>query len=140
MTKRLIVTVGLPHSGKSTWARQQGFPIVNPDSIRLAMHGQVFAEKAEPWVWAFAYAMAEALFLSGHDTVIVDATNTTDKRRKPWLERFQKPDKGFEVEFKIFETPPDECKRRAWTDKRNDLIPVIDRMLAQWDLPKPEGW
>src|SRR5690554_6874569 len=31
----LICTVGLPRSGKTTWARKQSYPIVNPDSIRL---------------------------------------------------------------------------------------------------------
>ncbi len=31
---RLILTVGLPRSGKTTWALEQGWPIVNPDSIR----------------------------------------------------------------------------------------------------------
>jgi len=37
--KILILTVGLPRSGKSTWAAKKGFPIVSPDAIRLAMHG-----------------------------------------------------------------------------------------------------
>ena len=39
LTEDLIVMVGLPRSGKTTWARKQGYPIVNPDSIRLAFHG-----------------------------------------------------------------------------------------------------
>ena len=40
--KEIIVTVGLPRSGKTTWAREQGYPIVNPDSIRLSLHGKRF--------------------------------------------------------------------------------------------------
>jgi predicted kinase len=50
--KILILTVGLPRSGKSSWSRQQTFPVVNPDSIRLALHGLRFAPEAEPFVWA----------------------------------------------------------------------------------------
>ncbi|KKK82651.1 hypothetical protein LCGC14_2801230, partial [marine sediment metagenome] len=48
--KKLILTVGLPRSGKSTWARKQGHPIVNPDSIRLALYGEPFIEEAEPMI------------------------------------------------------------------------------------------
>ena len=39
-------------SGKTTWARQQGVPIVNRDAIRLALHGQRFEPRAESVVWA----------------------------------------------------------------------------------------
>ena len=39
-------------SGKTTWARQQGVPIVNPDAIRPALHGQRFEPRAESVVWA----------------------------------------------------------------------------------------
>ena len=77
----LTLTVGLPQSGKSTWAMQQGVPVVNPDSIRLAIHGQPFIGDAEPFVWATARTMVNAMFIAGHQHVILDATNTTRKRR-----------------------------------------------------------
>lgn len=44
--KKLILTIGLPRSGKSTWAKQQGCPVVNPDSIRLALHGKAYIQEA----------------------------------------------------------------------------------------------
>lgn len=129
---RLILTVGLPRSGKSTWAREQHYPIVNPDSIRLAMHGQRFLGKAEPFVWAFTYMMAEALFNAGHETVIVDATNTNEARRKPWYDRFPK----HVIELKLFHTPKDECIRRAVATGQEDLIPVIEKMAKDFDWPE----
>ena len=82
--KTLILTVGLPRSGKSSWARCQGYPVVNPDSIRLRLHGQVFAPQAEPFVWAVAHLMVESLFEAGHSTVILDATNISRRRRRGW--------------------------------------------------------
>ena len=42
--KQLILTVGLPRSGKTTWALAQGYPIVAPDAIRLAVTGQRYVE------------------------------------------------------------------------------------------------
>ena len=82
--KTLIAMVGLPRSGKSTWAKKAGHPIVSPDAIRLALHGQRFISEAEPFVWAIAKAMVRALFLAGHSAVILDATNNTRKRRDEW--------------------------------------------------------
>lgn len=126
---KLIVLVGLPRSGKSTWAKASGFPMVNPDSIRLAMHGQAFYPPAEPLVWGIAHMMVDSLFMAGHETVVIDATNTTKKRRDEWVLP------GVATELKIFETTPKVCIERARAGNRLDLIPVIERMAKQWDMP-----
>ena len=131
---KLILTVGLPRSGKSTWAQSTGFPVVNTDSIRLAMHGQAFYAPAEPMVWAFAHMMVDALARAGHATVVLDATNITIKRRAEWTDRW--PDSTFQV----FDTPPAICMARANEIGRADLIPVIERMARNWDLPKSDAW
>ena len=120
----LILTVGLPHSGKSTWSRKQGFPIVNPDSIRLALHGKAFIPEAEDFVWTIAYTMAKALFLAGHDKVIIDATNITEKRRQAWVKRFPRK----KVKYKLFPTLWDVCFERAMSNGRPDLANVIKFM------------
>lgn len=135
--KKLWITVGLPRSGKTTWARSKGWPIVNPDSIRLSLHGQRFVTKCEPWVWLIVYAMVEALFLAGHDNVIVDSTNVTKRRRDEWTSR----DFGAgETEFVMIETSPDTCKERARMEGDKEIIPIIERMAVEWDLPMPESW
>lgn len=129
---RLILAAGLPRSGKTTWARAQAFPIVNPDSIRLALHGQRFVALAEPFVWATAKVMVRALFLAGHETVILDATNTTEKRRAEW----NSPE--WQTELHVVDTPADECIRRATAEGDLEIIPIIKRMAETCDLwPTP---
>ncbi len=128
----LVCTVGLPRSGKSTWAREQGVPVVNPDAIRLAIHGQPFVASAEPYVWAVAKTMVKALFLAGHTRVILDATNVTRKRRAEW----DSPD--WNTCFKVFDTPEHECVRRAIEGNHNALVPVVHRMAAQWETLQPD--
>ena len=63
MSKLLILTVGLPQSGKSTWSRQyakeKGIPHVNPDSIRMSFYGHPFIRKAEAWIWPFVRVMVD---------------------------------------------------------------------------------
>lgn len=131
--KTLILTCGLPRSGKTTWARKQGVPIVSPDSIRLALHGQRFLKEAEPMVWTMAAYMAKALFLAGHEKVIVDATNVTAKRREFWLEKFPSTE-GYKVDLLIESTAPEVCIERARAEGDETIIPVIERMAAEWDL------
>lgn len=128
------MTVGLPRSGKTTWAREQGLPIVNPDSIRLAIHGQPFIAQAEPFVWATAKAMVRALFLAGHDAVILDATNTTAKRRDDWISR------SWRREFVIFGQPEEvreicrtRCQAIEDAQRREGLLGAIERMAEQWE-------
>jgi predicted kinase len=132
--KTLLCTVGLPRSGKTTWARafsqQHACPIVNPDSIRLAMHGQRFAPQAERFVWATAHAMVGALFLAGHDHVIVDATNTTRKRRDEWMS------KEWRTAFVVIAADEATCIERAAGDE--EIIPVIRRMASQWEPLGPD--
>jgi predicted kinase len=121
----LILTVGLPRSGKSTWAKSTGLPIVNPDAIRLALHGHNYITDAEPMVWVIAKYMVRALFLSGHNEVILDATNLTKKRRDEWIGPWN-------IEYKLFtHVSKEECIKRAINSNREDLIPVIERMIYE---------
>jgi predicted kinase len=132
--KTLILCCGLPQSGKSTWARQQGCPVVNPDSIRLALHGKPFVALAEPFVWAIAKVMVRALFLAGHDTVILDATNTTRSRRDEWKS------KDWCRHFQVFGGPEmrDVCIERAKhtavdAEHEAGLVGAINRMADAFE-------
>lgn len=131
---RLILTVGLPRSGKSTWSMGQCCPVVNPDSIRLALHGQAFYAEAESMVWAIAKLMVRSLFNAGHRCVILDATNLTEGRRAEWKS------KAWELEFVGFSTPAAKCVERAYASNRPDLVPVIDRMAASLEWPSNIRW
>ena len=120
--KTLVLTVGLPRSGKSTWSRKQNCPIVNPDSIRLALYGGTFKEEAEPMVWSMALYMVRALFYAGHSKIILDATNITKERRVFWENEF------WDVEYHYLNTPKDICIERARREGNETLVPIIEKM------------
>jgi len=126
--KTLILCVGLPRSGKSTWAKTKGYPIVNPDAVRLVLHGKAFIPEAEQMVWTICHYMVRALFLAGHDFVIVVATNTTRKRRDEWISPSLMSNVTWKRGFRVFSTDKDTCIERAIGDGRGDLVDVIDRM------------
>jgi len=123
----LIVTVGLPRSGKSTWARVQNHPIVCLGSIRYALHGERFIAISEPYVWAIAGTMVDALFLAGHQYVILDETNTTKKCRDYWVNN------RYKTLFKVFSTTKDECIARAVALNDESIIPIIESMADNYE-------
>lgn len=120
--KTLHMTVGLPRSGKSTWATKQGYPIVDTDSIRLAMHGTAWNVHTEKMVWTMAHYMVRALFHAGHTDVILDSTNLTREHREEWI------CDEWETHPVEFMTSKEECIRRAKATNQEYLIPIIEDM------------
>lgn len=130
--KQLFMMVGLPYSGKSTEAallsKVHHAPIVNPDSVRVALHGHKFIPEAEPYVWAICKTMVRSLFTAGHDYVILDATNLTPARRNEWTRD------GWTTVACIVDTSLEVCLKRA--EEAGDLVmlPIIEKMHEQMDL------
>jgi len=122
--KILICTVGLPRSGKSTWAKSQGWPMVSPDSIRLALHGKQFYAEAEQHVWAIAHTMVRSLFNSGHKVVIQDSCAVTRERRQAWISS------RWSTFFCPIDANVDSCLSRA--EGNPGLISAIRRMSQSY--------
>lgn len=120
--KVLRMLVGLPRSGKSTIAKYMGKPIVNPDAIRLALHGQAFVPDAEAMVWTMTEYMIRSLFLAGHNTVILDATNITRERRDKF-----KSKKWIRWMYEL-STDNETCCQRAIMNGKDFLLPIINDM------------
>lgn len=124
---KLTLTVGLPRSGKSTWSRDQGVPVVNADSIRLALYEHAFIKSAEGMVWAIAEIMVKALFISGHSHVILDTTNCTKYRREKWKSSL------WTRHYQVFSTPKEVCLQRAKAQGQDYLEAVIEDMTSKWE-------
>lgn len=129
MKPQLIILVGLPRSGKSTWAARQSFPIVCPDTARLAIHGQRYLQEREDEVSVFTDHMVEYFLRQEHAAIVIDATHTTKKRRDHWL-RYEDRAK---LQYVYFATSEIECLQRA-----DDVLkPVIRRMAEQFEPLTP---
>src|ERR1700759_2139802 len=110
---RLLITRGLPASGKTTFARklQPGVVRVNRDDLRRMLHGQrLFTQWAEGQVTAAQRAAGEAL-LRVHADVIVDDTNLRAKAVREWAELAARFGASFEV-HDLTDVPLEECIRR----------------------------
>jgi predicted kinase len=135
MSKELILMVGLPRSGKTTWARSQGYPIVNRDSIRLALHGERYLAAAEKLVTVIEECMVKALLLAGHDKIIIDACHHCKRRRHRWVVFSLDNDVDVTlINMQVIPTPKEECIHRAALEGDSEIIPVIEEMAREADF------
>jgi predicted kinase len=83
----LIVLVGPPGSGKTTWARRNGRGMVHvsQDGLIDAITPDGFNHVYRPVYREAEDAVARAALQAGH-TVIVDRTNRTRAHRERWLQ------------------------------------------------------
>ncbi|MEV4760591.1 AAA family ATPase [Micromonospora sp. NPDC049559] len=141
---RLIVTRGLPASGKTTFARklQPGVVRVNRDDLRRMLHGErLFTQWAEGQVTTAQRAQVEALLRARVD-VCVDDTNLRAKTVREWAELAARFGASFEV-HDFTDVPVDECVRRDADRPEEDRVGeaairrMHERYLAGRSLPLP---
>ena len=119
---KLIITRGLPASGKSTWAKQwvledpEHRVRINQDDIRL-MLGKYWVPSREKLVQEIQFdAIIEAL--NREFDVVIDNTNL-NKKVLDQFNRLIKTFEDYEIEYKdFFDTPLSVCIER---DKNRDL-------------------
>jgi predicted kinase len=136
---RVVLLIGLPGSGKSTWARRQPGGVLSTDDIRTllsddatnqSIHGMVFA--------TLRYLLRRRLELRVPVTY-VDATNSTPHERRAYIKLSQWYDAQVEAVF--FDTPVEVCKAR--NRLRDRVVPewAIDMMAARLRAPsRDEGF
>jgi predicted kinase len=110
---RLIITRGLPASGKTTFARklQPAVVRVNRDDLRRMLHGdRLYTQRAEAQVTHAQRAQVEALLRSGAD-VCVDDTNLRSGTVRYWARLAERLGAQFEV-HDFTDVPVEECIRR----------------------------
>ena len=141
---RLLITRGLPASGKTTFARklQPQVVRVNRDDLRLMLHGQrLFTQWAEAQVTHAQRAAVEAL-LRAHGDVIVDDTNLRSKTVREWAKLAARFHASFEV-HDFTDVPVEECLRRdagrADGERVGEegILRMHKRYLAGHNLPLP---
>lgn len=132
----LIMTKGLPASGKTTWAKQQTAKRVNKDDLRAMIDNGKWSKENEKLI-ILARDRLIALFVeSGYD-VIVDDTNLHPKHEQNL--RLLADREGAEFDIKDFtDVPLETCLERD--RKRPNYVgeKVIKDMYNQFLKPKQD--
>ena len=123
----LIVMIGLPRAGKSTYVDHlNNYDIICADDIRLAF-GVQFDPKIEPFVWAIHDTILRAKMLRKRN-IVLDETNTVLDR----INRSKTLVKEYDYDLKLvyIATPLETCLQRN-VGKGSVPKEVIYRMNEQ---------
>lgn len=132
----LVMLVGLPGSGKSTWALNSGVRTFSSDDIRLELFGDVNDQTHNKEVFDELQRRTKECLSSGVDC-IYDATNISRKRRMAFLREVD----GHNKTCVLFCPPVELCKARNLLRERRVPEEVIDRMVRNFEVPYVyEGW
>lgn len=139
---KFTMLVGLPASGKSTYAKEKAEKeravVCSSDAIRKELYGDENVQGDGNEVFNILHERVKELLSQGWD-VIYDATNVKSKRRRAFLREIEKYD--CIKECIIMATPYEVCLERNL--KRDRFVPeeVIKKMYMAWNTPYYfEGW
>ena len=139
---KLIVTVGLPGSGKSYVAKEYfSFAMhISSDNIREEIYGDANCQDDPVTVFRIMFERTIAALREGKD-VVYDATNLVSSRRKALVSAVKMSVPEVECVCLIITTTITECKRRQELRERKVPDEVIERMARQFQVPYfHEGW
>jgi predicted kinase len=134
---KVLILVGLPGSGKSTWAAgRRGAVVLSSDQMRVLLSGRETNQKIHGRVFgAMRYFLRERLRLQQQLTII-DATNIRRKDRKPFLKIAQAF--GARAEAIYFDVPVATALERNAARARRVPEVAIRAMAARMQPPRKE--
>jgi predicted kinase len=130
---KVILLVGLPGSGKSTYAARHNFPVLSSDSIRKLLLDDVTDQSINRRIFIELRRLLRLRLELRRPVTCIDATNLTPAERRPYIKIAQMHDADAEAVF--FDVPVEVCKRR--NSGRPRVVPedVLERMAARLRPP-----
>ena len=110
MKPRIIVLVGLPGSGKSTYVERNGGGGLSSDAIRGLISDDPTNQNIHSRTFAVLRQLLRQRLELRRPVTYIDATNLTPYERRPYILAADLYD--CEVEAVFFNVPLEECERR----------------------------
>ena len=132
----MVVLVGLPGSGKSTYLERLGVTAISSDEIRRLLTDDATNQAIHRQVFAVVRQLVRRRLELGMPVTYVDATNLVPKERRPYIKLAELY--GADTEALFFDVPVEICRER--NRGRTRIVPdeALDRMAARLVPPSVE--
>ena len=133
---RIVVLVGLPGSGKSTYLGRLGAAALSSDRIRGLLADDETDQTIHDRVFQTVRYLLRHRLEIGRPVTYIDATNLTIEDRRPYLEMGRAH--GCDVEAVFFDVPLAMCRER--NARRRRVVPddALAKMAAKLTPPSVE--
>ncbi len=108
--QRLVLAVGLPGSGKSTYFSQRGIVPLSSDWLRLILADDITEQRFQPFIFVALRFLVRMRLKLDRPVTYVDATNLTPAERGRYIAIGRRH--GCQMEAIFFDVPLEVCRER----------------------------
>ena len=131
--QRIVLAIGLPGAGKSTWFQKQGITPLASDHLRFLLADDEDEQGFQAEIFRALRYLLDMRVKMGRPVSYVDATNLVVEQRQPFLEQARELDVATEAVF--FDVPLDICLKRNSSRSRRVPEDVMRAMSQSLDPP-----
>ena len=129
----VVLAIGLPGSGKTTWFGRRGITPLSSDLLRNILFDDVEEQRYQGLVFSTLRSLLRARLIARMPWNYVDATNLSTHERRQWIKMAKSF--GYEVQAVFFDVPLDVCLERNRKRDRSVSEDIMRKMAEKLKPP-----
>jgi len=129
----VVLAIGLPGSGKTTWMRRRGVTPLSSDLLRNILFDDVEEQRYQGLVFSTLRSLLRARLIARMPWNYVDATNLSIHERRQWIKMAKSF--GYEVQAVFFDVSLEVCLERNSKRDRSVSEDVMRKMAEKLKPP-----
>ncbi len=129
----VVLTIGLPGSGKTTWFKRRGVTPLSSDLLRTLLFDDITEQRWQGLVFSTLRSLLRARLIAKMPWNYVDATNLSPHERRQWIKMAKSF--GYDVQAVFFDVPLEVCMDRNRRRERTVSDDVMKKMAERLRAP-----